>query len=129
MAGLFCILLKPSHHLITAEGVFSATYADGRSINASAGLSNEVAAMVDRALVVTAAFDEAVCFCENATEKQLWQAEQTVKQLGFTPLFGGTTGCAPGGSQVRRPCLAQRGRCGSQGFRRLFCSDCGLLKQ
>ena len=53
------ILLKPWHHFVSAEGVFTAAYANDRSIKAAAGSCTEATALVDRALTTTAAFDEA----------------------------------------------------------------------
>ena len=56
------VLLKPWHSLVKADGVFIGAYADDRSVKAVAGSCTEATALVDRALAITAAFDDAIGF-------------------------------------------------------------------
>ena len=97
------VLLKPWHSLVSADGVFTGAYADDRSIKAVAGSCTEAAALVDRALTTTAAFDEAVGLCENAKKRQRWQGNQKVEHLGLTLPLGGDAGASVDGSGLPAP--------------------------
>ena len=97
------VLLKPWHSLVQADGVFTGAYADDRSIKAVAGSCSEAAALVDRALATTAAFDEAVGLCENAKKRQRWQGNQKVEHLGLTLPLGGDAAASTQGSGLPAP--------------------------
>ena len=56
---------------------------------------------MDRALAITAAFDEAVGLCENAKKRQRWQGNQKVEHLGLTLPVGGDATASTQGSGYR----------------------------
>ena len=59
------VLLKPWRHIILAQGVHPAAYADDRSTKATGVDHADAEAKVARALVATAAFDKSIEFIEN----------------------------------------------------------------
>ena len=83
------ILFKPWHHLVVAEGVRAAVYADDRSLKVSGSSDAEAVQRDKAALAVTAAFDEAVGLSENDTKRQFWRIGERAEHLWLCQQVGG----------------------------------------
>ena len=100
---MLSVLLKPWHRLVSTKDVFTGAYADDRSVKAVAGSCEAAAVLVERALLVTAEFDDAIGLSENAKKRQRWQGNQKVEHLGLTLPLGGDASASVQGSGLPAP--------------------------
>ena len=95
-------LLKPWHHLVSAEGVLTAAYADDRSIKAAAGSCTEAAALVDRALTTTASFATPRASAQTQRKGSFGKPIKSRAPVHYV-LLGGAPGSSVDNSGFRAP--------------------------
>ena len=83
------VLLKPSHDITTAQGVYRAANADNRSIKAIDTDCADAKAKVVRTLVAIVAFNKSIDLIENLKKRLSWKSRQSAEHLGIPLHFEG----------------------------------------